>query len=470
MAVAQPALFAAKALEAIQMAKQKNEPFFVSEILKIDEINPFHFYHAGQALYQNERFFWKNADDTLHLVGLGSAFSILSNGDSDRFAHVEEEWTKFKSRVVSDHNGQAEGTGPVLLGGFSFDPKKREAGIWSSFSNAQFFVPRFLLTVHHQKDVYLSVTFACRPEDDEQIVNEVNQELHFILTHARESSFKQTRPLIVSKNEIAPEQWKDSVGSAIQALKNKELEKVVLARKLELKFEEPLDITSVLLTLDREQKDSFLFSFDWEGASFVGATPERLVRKKGDVAQSTCLAGSIGVGQSDEETAELGDWLLNDEKNTVEHNYVVQQITKTFENLCLEVKVDDKPKVLKMRDIQHLYTGVKGKVLHHVSLLDFVESLHPTPALGGTPRNKALQLIRELEHMDRGYYAAPIGWCDFEDNGEFVVGLRSGLIQGDKVTLFAGCGVVENSVPEKEYEETGIKFRPMLSALGGMEN
>ncbi|MET3697156.1 isochorismate synthase [Bacillus oleivorans] len=469
MAVAQPVLFAAKALEAIHMAKQKNEPFFVSEILKIDAINPFLFYHAGQALYQNERFFWKNADDTLQLVGLGSAFSILSNEDHGRFAHVEEEWTKFKGRVVSDNKGKIEGAGPVLLGGFSFDPKKREAGIWSSFPNAQFFVPKFLLTIHNHKDVYLSVTFACKPYDEESIVKGVNQELEMLLSDARKS-FENTRPLLVSKEEIAPDQWKASVSSAIDALKNKELEKVVLARKIKLTFEQELDVTSILQTLDQEQKDSFVFSFDWQGASFLGATPERLVRKKGDLAQSTCLAGSIGVGQSDDETAELGKWLLKDEKNTVEHNYVVQQITKTFENLCLEVQVDEKPKVLKMRDIQHLYTGIRGKVLHHVSLLDFVESLHPTPALGGTPRNKALQVIRDLEQMDRGFYAAPIGWCDFEDNGEFVVGLRSGLIQDHKATLFAGCGVVENSVPEKEYEETRIKFRPMLSALGGMEN
>ncbi|HWO75679.1 MAG TPA: isochorismate synthase [Bacillus sp. (in: firmicutes)] len=469
MAVAQPALFAAKALEAIQMAKQKNEPFFVSEILKLDYINPFHFYRAGQALYQSERFFWKNADDTLQLVGVGSAFSIYSHADHGRFAHVEEEWTKFKGRVVSDNKGKIEGTGPVLLGGFSFDPKKRDAGIWSAFPNAQFFVPKFLLTIHNQKHVYLSVTFPCKPNDEESIVNGINQELDFILSHARKS-FKRTKPVLVSKEEIAPEQWKETVASAIQTLKNKVLEKVVLARKLVLTFEQPLDVTSVLQTLDQEQKDSFVFSFDWEDASFVGATPERLVRKRGDVAQSTCLAGSIGVGQTEEETAKLAEWLLQDKKNSVEHNYVVQQITKTFENLCLEVDVDEKPKVLKMRDIQHLYTGVRGKVLHHVSLLDFVESLHPTPALGGTPRNKALQLIRDLEVMDRGFYAAPIGWCDFEDNGEFVVGLRSALVQGDKATLFAGCGVVESSVPEKEYEETAIKFKPMLSALGGMEN
>lgn len=315
----------------------------------------------------------------------------------------------------------------------------------------------------------MTITFRCRPEDDDSIGKMVKEELESLLSNSNET-LNGAYTSLIHKTEIEPNQWKDSVAHAIQSLQNKELEKVVLARKQRLTYEQTVDDAQVLSALDQEQPGSYIFSLNWVDSSFVGATPERLVIKNNEIVESTCLAGSIGIGKTDQETKELGDWLLQDKKNTEEHQYVVQHITKTFEKLCEAVEIDEKPKLLKMRHIQHLFTGVKGRVPHHVSLLDFVESLHPTPALGGTPRTAALQVIRELEPMDRGYYAAPLGWCDFDDNGEFVVGLRSGLIQNKMVTLFAGCGVVASSEPEKEFEETSIKFKPMLSALGGMRN
>ncbi|GAA0325856.1 isochorismate synthase [Bacillus carboniphilus] len=470
MAVAQPTIFTAKAHDAIQMAKQKNEPFFVSEIIKLhDLVDPKSFYRAGQVAFQGERFYWNNADKTIHLVGLGNIFSIQSDEGHGRFADVEKEWTKFKGRVIANREESIEGTGPVLFGGFSFDPRKREEGIWSSFPNALFFVPQFLLTIDDNHDAYVSVTFMCTPDDDISIATKISNQLDKVLENAKVSMSIQM-PSLVSNTEVAPIEWKDSVAEAIKRMQNKELEKVVLARTLQLDYKKPVDDSMVITSLEQEQTDSYIFSFNWGESSFVGATPERLVLKTNGQARSTCLAGSIGIGENEEETNTLAHWLLHDEKNTEEHQYVVQHISNTFEKLCAKVEVDEKPRVLKMRHIQHLFTGVKGEALHHVSLLDFVESLHPTPALGGTPRNKALQLIRDLEPLDRGFYAAPLGWCDFEDNGEFVVGLRSGLIQGNIVTLFAGCGVVASSDPEKEFEETSIKFKPMLTALGGMEN
>ena len=123
--------------------------------------------------------------------------------------------------------------------------------------------------------------------------------------------------------------------------------------------------------------------------------------------------------------------------------------------------------ILKTRDIQHLYTPVTGKAKKDTSLLLLVDRLHPTPALGGLPKEKAVEKIREVEELDRGFYGAPLGWVDYKGNGEFAVSIRSGLIQGDEASLFAGCGVVEDSNPESEYIETKIKFRPMLTALGG---
>jgi menaquinone-specific isochorismate synthase len=122
---------------------------------------------------------------------------------------------------------------------------------------------------------------------------------------------------------------------------------------------------------------------------------------------------------------------------------------------------------MKIRDIQHLYTPVIGKCHQDTSLLLLVERLHPTPALGGLPKMGAVEKIRQVEDLDRGFYSAPLGWVDYNGDGEFAVSIRSGLIQGKEASLFAGCGVVADSDAESEYLETGLKFRPMLRAIGG---
>ena len=195
-----------------------------------------------------------------------------------------------------------------------------------------------------------------------------------------------------------------------------------------------------------------------------------MVKKEENQVLSTCLAGSIKRGRTAKEDRQLGEQLLNDDKNLIEHNIVVKMIKDSLKHCCYDLDVPEAPALLKTKNIQHLYTPVKGFMKAGNSLLSMVERLHPTPALGGFPKESAIDKIRELEPMHRGWYAAPIGWFDHEDNGEFVVAIRSGLIEGNKAALFAGCGIVEESDPKSEYFETKIKLKPMLSALGGVEH
>lgn len=210
-----------------------------------------------------------------------------------------------------------------------------------------------------------------------------------------------------------------------------------------------------------------MFGLEAEEQFFFGATPERLVKVESQKALSTCLAGSTPRGKTVEKDAELGEALLKDPKNRAEHQYVVKMISEVFEDYCSGTVVPKLPKLLKIRDIQHLYTPVEGKLNPGATLFDLVEVLHPTPALGGEPKLEALHMIREHEAMNRGYYAAPIGWIDAKGNGEFAVAIRSALLDGEKAYLYAGGGIVADSMPESEYDETWVKFRPMLRALGG---
>jgi len=148
----------------------------------------------------------------------------------------------------------------------------------------------------------------------------------------------------------------------------------------------------------------------------------------------------------------------------------VEMIKKVFMQYCEDVKVPTRPKLMKIRDIQHLYSPIEGSLKKNSSLFELVQALHPTPALGGEPRQDAIKIIRESEQMNRGYYAAPIGWINAEGDGEFAVGIRSALVENEHAYLYAGGGIVAESSSIEEFEETRVKFRPMLRTLGGNMN
>lgn len=170
------------------------------------------------------------------------------------------------------------------------------------------------------------------------------------------------------------------------------------------------------------------------------------------------------------EDKKLGENLLDDHKNREEHQYVVNMISQVFRKYCTNIKMPKVPKLMKIRDIQHLLTPIEGKVEKGIDIFTLIEALHPTPALGGVPTAISMKMIRSIENMDRGYYAAPIGWTDTAGNGEFAVAIRSALLDGDCAYLYAGGGIVADSEPDKEYDETWVKFRPVMRALGGKLN
>lgn len=275
---------------------------------------------------------------------------------------------------------------------------------------------------------------------------------------------------VQSQTEIHPEAWKDTVAQAVQELKDTDMDKIVLARELRVTCTERIQSETILNQMQKEQPKSYIFSLESESDCFIGATPERLVKKQDSEMLSACLAGSIARGKTEEQDTLLGNELLHDEKNLMEHQYVVSMITGALETVCEKLMVPREPGLMKNRHIQHLYTPVRGTCARDVSMFQVVDKLHPTPAMGGLPKEKAVSRIREIEELERGFYAGPIGWIDSYGNGEFAVGIRSGLLQGNEASLFAGCGVVADSIPESEYRETSIKFNPMLSALGGTLN
>lgn len=453
---------------AINRSKNLNRPILVSEVHKIDNINPLSFYYAGRKLFSGERFFWKDPSDMTIIVGLGKMMQIQSDQSTDRFFHVEREWEKFLQNAIIPEDHKVNGVGPTIFGGFSFDPLKTRTKLWSKFAHSLFHLPKYMLSIM-EGQAYLTTNIVCTKNDDESLADKITYERTALLNQLVKPTFEKWH-LPFKIEEINPGPWKQSVEKLVEDLKEGTLKKVVLARELRLIFNQLIKVEQVLHHLLNEQKESFVFAFESNGDCFIGASPERLIKKDGENLFSTCLAGSIARGTSKNEDQQLGELLLSDQKNLNEHQFVVEMIKTAMEEFCDEIIIPKEPKLMKMRYIQHLYTPVSGISKMDTSLLKVVEHLHPTPALGGMPKNEAIEKIREVEELDRGFYAAPIGWLDRNGSGEFAVAIRSGLIQGNEASLFAGCGIVENSDAESEFLETRIKFRPMLNALGGNIN
>jgi isochorismate synthase len=260
--------------------------------------------------------------------------------------------------------------------------------------------------------------------------------------------------------------WKALVAEVAAGIRTGDLglRKVVLARAEQVPVKVSID--QILRRLAKSYPTCTIFAFGTAEAVFVGASPERLVALRERTATTMALAGSAPRSSVPEQDRWLGARLLGDPKERTEHSVVLEALREALTPLATSVVADAEPRLERLPNVQHLITPVRAHLRDGVGVLDVVRHLHPTPAVGGYPREPALALIREREGLDRGWYAAPFGWTDGDGNGEFVVALRSAVIRGDTATLFAGCGIVGGSDPETEYAESGWKLRPMRAALG----
>jgi menaquinone-specific isochorismate synthase len=259
--------------------------------------------------------------------------------------------------------------------------------------------------------------------------------------------------------------WLDAVDVAVSEIRRGHLEKVVLARDLFVWAKEELDNRLLAARLAHRFPECFVFVHE----TLVGATPELLVRRTGDVVESLVLAGTARRDPLAHGDAMVGEALLSSEKDGREHLLAVESVTGVLENVCHDLTVDDAPSLLKLANVQHLATRVTGRLSRPLSALELAGRLHPTAAVCGTPRADAGRMIRRLEGIERGRYAGPVGWVDALGDGEFGIALRCAEVHGTRARLFAGAGIVAESTPEAELEETRLKLRAMQSALGDVK-
>jgi isochorismate synthase len=277
-------------------------------------------------------------------------------------------------------------------------------------------------------------------------------------------------PLATVDERPTHDHWRRLVGMFSGAVGRGRIDKVVLARRVDLRSPVELDVPNALRRLAASAPESTTYAFRRGGRTFLGATPERLVRTEGPVFRTVAVAGTIrrGIDAADDER--LGRALLASEKDREEHAVVVSSIRGLLTPVADTLTVAPEPGVMILRFVQHLVTEISGTMPDGHGLLALGERLHPTPAVGGEPRDVALALVDEHEGFDRGWYAGPVGWLGADGDGELCVALRCGIVERTSATLFAGCGIMADSDPDLEWEESRIKLRAVISALGMPED
>jgi menaquinone-specific isochorismate synthase len=266
-----------------------------------------------------------------------------------------------------------------------------------------------------------------------------------------------------SEEEYDSEKWNSKVTAALEAINNAGLDKVVLARYTKRRIPSPLDFKTIVAGLESEFPDCYTFAIFSKNSCFFGSTPERLIRISGCNLETEALAGSTKRGSFEEEDLQLEKELIANEKEINEHKSVLGYLVENLKEFSNEIIFSDKPAVKKLKNIQHLWTPVVAKLKGNNSPLRIASKLFPTPAVCGSPKEKALELIARLEEFDRGMYAGTVGWYNHFGRAEFAVTIRSGLIKNNYLYAFAGCGIVAGSESYKEFQESELKLKPILS-------
>ncbi|MGH3154945.1 MAG: isochorismate synthase [Streptosporangiaceae bacterium] len=375
------------------------------------------------------------------LAGWGEAARITLPAGEDRFT-TGEKWLRdlFDAADVDDQV-RVRGSGPVAFGTFTFD---------ASSEGSVLIIPRTVLGRDGRGRAWrTTVTGPGQPSGSEPVA--APDPLSNVRWH---------------DGSLPAPQWEQAVAAAVAAIKAGRLRKVVLARDLYATADEPIDPRILLRRLAARYPECYTFACD----GMVGATPELLIQQTGREVSALVLAGTTPRGGDPAEDEALGAELLASAKNTEEHSYAVASMRDALGPLCDTLDVEARPALLKLPNLQHLGTRVRGTLAATGtprSALALAAAVHPTAAVCGTPTGAAFELIRELEHMDRERYAGPVGWVDAEGNGEWGIALRCAQLSGRSARLFAGCGIVAGSDPAAELAEAQVKFRPMRGALEG---
>jgi salicylate biosynthesis isochorismate synthase/menaquinone-specific isochorismate synthase len=403
------------------------------------------------------------------LAGLGQAATIESAG-AGRFSDVARRWRELCATAVADAPAP-DGDGPLAVGGFAFAQRGGGAPHWLGFQPASLVVPEVTLRragPGGNGRVTLTLAALARADDTaEQLLARLQHSVQRLRSHALPLLDPAPAGRFVVASAMPPEHYEAAVARASELIAGGALEKVVLAREVHVHAPRDHDPAAVLGVLREEFPSCFVFAVGRGEATFIGASPELLLRREGQRLSTLALAGSTRRSADPAVDAHLGEQLLRDPSRREEHAIVARRIERNLRPRSLWVTAAPEPRLVRIANIQHLATPIRAQLAAPVDALELAGAMHPTPAVGGEPLAAAEPLIPALEGLDRGWYAGPIGWTDAAGDGEFCVALRCALLRGPVARCLAGNGIVRDSDPAAELAETEVKLAALLPLLAG---
>jgi len=373
------------------------------------------------------------------IIGFGEAARFETSGP-DRIADLASIWRDQVALADITDSVRVQCTGLVSFGSATFSP--------DSNLNSVLIVPRIVLGTRDGRSWVTTITPEGESEPTDNFYSEImtyrnNAKLHFV------------------EGALTSAGFMEQAEKAISRIRSGQIKKVVLAREIMAQLPESFDLRTALYALAKKYPSCWVYSV----AGNFGASPELLVRVSHGQVSARVLAGTAPRGETAESDAAIAKDLAASDKNLAEHRFAVESMVDALSPFCVNVDSDDRPFSLALPNLWHLASDVFGKLKNNISVLDLAAFLHPTAAVAGTARIDAQALIAELEPFDRGGYAGPVGWIGADGDGEWAIALRGGFIEENVLTAFAGCGLVAESEPQAELEETELKFAPVRGAL-----
>jgi salicylate biosynthesis isochorismate synthase/menaquinone-specific isochorismate synthase len=401
------------------------------------------------------------------VAALGS-IALLEASGPNRFAQLAASWRDTARDAIADEPDGPPGTGLLAVGGFAFDSDGGRTPTWDGFQPGSLIVPEISL-VRHDGSTWLTVNASVAPDDT---ADGVSRRIAERLAGLRDGVLPLLDPAPHGRYRVAssmyPSHYEQAVARAVELIRADDpLEKIVLAREVQVQAPIEHDPAAMLGLLRGAFPACFVFGVGRGDATFIAASPELLIRREGHRVSTVALAGSTRRSADPAVDDHLGERLLRSGKDREENAIVARRIASALSPHSVWIAVADEPELVKVANIQHLAVPIRAQLAHPMDAIELASLLHPTPAVGGEPRDTAVRLIPTLEGLDRGWYAGTVGWVDATGDGEFCVALRCALLRGRTAHCYAGCGIVRDSDPAAELAETEVKLQALLPLLAG---
>ncbi|MCW8817863.1 MAG: isochorismate synthase [Ignavibacteriaceae bacterium] len=408
-------------------------------------------------------FFFRIPENKLTITGLNSALELAS-GESNHFYSVNDQFNYWKKNYSTNWNGLNFSSLPTICCTAKFDPSK-SSSLWNDFESLRIYIPEFIFSCKDGQTIGV-YNFILH---NKQSLEEISSGLSFYLKKVeelKEKPVEELNPKIRSTLNTSEEEvnsWKQSFNKALQILNAGEVDKLVLSRMHGFTLYEPINWTILLDKLTQRFNDCYLFFTKRKSSFFFGSSPEMFLKVSSNIAEVESVAGSAPRGEVFETDQQFERLLQTSEKNRREHLFVSEFISEILIHYSDNVRIIEEKQIRKLNNIQHLVTRISAELNSKNKLFDLIDSLYPTPAVCGVPKELALNSIRKLEVHDRGLYSGLIGLMNFEGECELAVTIRSALVKNNTVMAFAGAGLVKDSNSDDEFFETNLKLYTILS-------